>query len=122
MRCTAQKAFLDVTVSRLCVALLHAKTDGIAEGFKVDLIDGHPGKITKSSKVKCSEQTLVFLVTTNLDPGSRRILATLLQFANLENNEMIVLAFLTSPSQHFGHLHFDTMAHSNNIHTTLFWF
>jgi len=49
LRCTAEKAFLDVTVSRLCVALLHAKTDGIAEGFKVDLIDGHPGKITKSS-------------------------------------------------------------------------
>ena len=66
----AELAFLDVKVSHLNFSILQGKTDGTAIGFKWGLTKGHSGKLTKSSEVKCCQQILVHLLTTNFEVGS----------------------------------------------------
>ena len=97
----AELAFLDVKVSRLNFSVLHGKTDGTAVGFKWGLTKGHSGKLTKSSEVKCCEQILVYLLTRNFEPGSRRIHVFLLPVKSIHISDGLYVDFtLLTSKQH----------------------
>jgi len=44
--------------------------DGMADGIRLALIDGHSGRLTKSLEVKCWEQILVYSFTMKCSSGS----------------------------------------------------